>query len=845
MYLDNGLQQDIKFFEKKAEQSKSHNQLRIIFDYMNYFANNVIEEKTVLYETFHGKSMTDNPFALFLELLELDVNKEYTHIWAINDSENIQVERFSNEKNVLVVKVNSDEYLYYLATSKYLINNTSFPPYFQKKSGQIYLNTWHGTPLKTLGKDMGGTIGQHKNLQRNFMHSDFILSPNSFATEKLISSHDIDGIYEGAVIEEGYPRIDLIVKTDSSWYRTNILSKTVRLNEKRIILYAPTWRGEVGDVGNTSNTIIENVEYMLNNLPSDCQLLVKVHPLLYKSIYNNPKISSICVPDYLDTCEVLSTVECLITDYSSIFFDYYVTDKPVLLFMYDKEEYLSNRGMYIDLDQLSPVKVETKEQLIHELNKIDTVETNYSEKNTYVGLQDGNVTKKIVGILYDVQYKDKLIKVRNKKENIIVYIDNYSEKDSFDAKVALINKLDFNKYNVLVINKEKFLASEEKEVNKIDKRAKLFFRVGSTNVSESEWPILMYLQKNYFHRELIKLSNEIFTRELERIIGKCDIAVILNLSEFNIYFSLLFANYLSAKKVIKVVNLPKPILTSLLNEEYSRYTPLVNQYDYKFSTNPLIATLSVNDKSYLALQNPAQENNEFQNLEWIKIKNEDYFYFSSSKDGTKKNMIAFKKQFLGRKSVFINAFGMKKERLLNEVRIINELYVNEDNISIFIYSELSENEVLDDKNPLNLLFIDQSWSMESIVPLLKEIDLYISYMDIIDDRYFYLTLRGLDSKAIILYKDNYDLIKQNAIVDSRLVKFYTSIEESKLEFVKATIKETLDNVVEINEKKYISEFLTQVGLIERANYECPSRIYESRDLFSTFYLEDAHENKIK
>ncbi|UTI85594.1 CDP-glycerol glycerophosphotransferase family protein [Mammaliicoccus sciuri] len=243
--LSNAKMKNMTIIKKKYESTlKNNNNQRIIEKY-NQYCNGDIKENCILYETFHGKSMTDNPYALFESLILDPEYKNYRHIWVINTL-TLETEKYKNNENVIFVKVNSDEYLYYLAKAKYLINNTSFPPYFCKRKNQVYLNTWHGTPLKTLGIDMNGPIDQLKNIQRNFLQTDYLLSPNEFTTEKLVYSHNLDGIYTGEILEVGYPRIDLITKTNSK----DILDKLRQYIEldtnKKVALYAPTWRGNVG-----------------------------------------------------------------------------------------------------------------------------------------------------------------------------------------------------------------------------------------------------------------------------------------------------------------------------------------------------------------------------------------------------------------------------------------------------------------------------------------------------------------------------------------------------------------------------------------------------------------------
>ena len=136
---------------------------RISVQYSKYYKKLEIDDKKILYESFNGEKMCGNPLAIFNELLANENYKEYVHIWVLDNVENCRNE-YIRLKNVYFIKKNTREYIKYLCSCKYLINNSTFPSYFIKKKRQIYINTWHGTPFKTLGKNMNGMKGQHKNI---------------------------------------------------------------------------------------------------------------------------------------------------------------------------------------------------------------------------------------------------------------------------------------------------------------------------------------------------------------------------------------------------------------------------------------------------------------------------------------------------------------------------------------------------------------------------------------------------------------------------------------------------------------------------------------------------------
>src|SRR5699024_87330 len=115
-----------------------------------------VDDHLILYETRDGQSITDSPLALFIALSKDKRFEDYHHVWVIeNDDENLKINLTTDVmKNVSFVVRNTKEYAVHLLTAKYLITNSTFPTFFLKKSEQVYINTWHGTPLKHMGFDI-------------------------------------------------------------------------------------------------------------------------------------------------------------------------------------------------------------------------------------------------------------------------------------------------------------------------------------------------------------------------------------------------------------------------------------------------------------------------------------------------------------------------------------------------------------------------------------------------------------------------------------------------------------------------------------------------------------------
>ena len=197
----------------------------------------------MLWESNHGASIGCHPLAIFRWMVDRPEYSHLLHVWAVNDLGAIPADLLGR-RNVVFVPLHSTEYMQYLATAGYLVNNVSFAPYFVRRREQRYLNTWHGTPFKTLGRSMRGGLLDYENLQRNFQLSTTLMAPNELTRWALVEDHDLLDVYRGRTIVAGSPRLDTSL-TMSAQERTALRGRLglAEDDERRLVLFAPTWRG--------------------------------------------------------------------------------------------------------------------------------------------------------------------------------------------------------------------------------------------------------------------------------------------------------------------------------------------------------------------------------------------------------------------------------------------------------------------------------------------------------------------------------------------------------------------------------------------------------------------------
>lgn len=367
----------------------------------NYSKYETTDELLVFFESNFGKSYSGQPKYIYEELLRQ--NRRFRAVWVYQGK---KLEKIPG--NVIQVHRGSSDYYKLLARSKFWVNNIRFTVSF-KPRGTIYLNTWHGTPLKKLGLDIevsGPEASARDHFLKESSQWDYLLAQNEFSAKKLTKAFAM----KGDVLAYGYPANDLFFRKDLAQVVTKIKTELGIKQGKKVILYAPTWRDDSrkSDKWEFSFELLMDLKEMQNQLGDDFILLLRMHHLV-RDEFDLSSVSNfvIDVSDYDDVTELMAITDILITDYSSIFFDFMTLKKPILFYMYDLEKYQSKiRGFYLDVrkDLPGPV-VENFDSLMDELfslkNDFDQKKYNYDKLfNLYCSCDDGSASKRVVNQVF-------------------------------------------------------------------------------------------------------------------------------------------------------------------------------------------------------------------------------------------------------------------------------------------------------------------------------------------------------------------------------------------------------------------------------------------------------------
>ena len=419
--------------------------------YLKYLKH-PIDEKSILLNSQQGDNINGNMFYILKELLKNETYADYkiyvAYKYGKKESFQEKLQNYNLNK-LKLIEVNTKAYVKVLATAKYLFNDTSFPVYFLKRKEQVYLNTWHGTPLKTLGKATANDFHDIANLQKNFVVSDYLLYPSKYMLDIMERDYMLENTAKGKAILCGYPRNEIFLDKN----RREELKKKLNLNGKTVIAYMPTWRGNVRKVllEEQLEGVKEYLKEINDSLKENQVLYVNFHPYVGNNIEFDCYDKILPFPKEYETYDFLNLCDILITDYSSVFFDYAITRNKIILFTYDEEEYLKDRGMYISLQDLPFPKVIDVKQLIKEINLPKQYDDTEFIK-TYCNYDKVNTSEQICKFI--ILNDKKSIKTENFKHNdkklMLIYAGPLVKNKRTDKLISICENTPNKKYNYYI-----------------------------------------------------------------------------------------------------------------------------------------------------------------------------------------------------------------------------------------------------------------------------------------------------------------------------------------------------------------------------------------------------------
>jgi CDP-glycerol glycerophosphotransferase len=378
-----------------------------------------VDKDLIIFESNMGRNYSGNPKHVYEEMVRQGLDKKLKCIWIL---ENPSIKIPGNAKKV---KKSRLKYYYYLARAKIWVFDTRDPPHILKREQGYYIQTWHGTPLKKLGMDMedvfmsgGGNIITYKcNLYNDTRKWDFLLSQNEFSTEIFKSAfaftEDFSKFKE--IWTYGYPRNDVLSTNNTKKYINNLKEEFGIPLDKKVLLYAPTWRdNEFHERSIYKFVTALDFDLLQERLEEDYIIIVKYHYLVVEEIdWSDYGDFVYTFGADKDITNLYLVSDMLITDYSSVMFDYSILNRPMFFFMYDLESYRDElRGFYSDVIKEIPGPIsKTTEDLIRNIEgyKYSLYEERYiAFRDKYNKLDDGKASQRMIDRILELKDADKV-----------------------------------------------------------------------------------------------------------------------------------------------------------------------------------------------------------------------------------------------------------------------------------------------------------------------------------------------------------------------------------------------------------------------------------------------------
>lgn len=364
------------------------------------------DKKTVLFMSFHGRSFSDNPRALYQEMKQQDRFSDFSYVWVVRDA-SMRIE------GAKTVKFGSLAFFYYLAKSRYWIFNCKTYPFMIRKKDQVYLQTWHGTPLKRLAHDI--QISSDAKFYRSGLNAQemqstydddvkkytYMIAPNSFCTRVFQSAF---GIEKERLIETGYPRNDILINADEQ-KKQEIRARLGIPEGKKVLLYAPTWRDNSFVAAGYTFELQADFRKWKEMLADEYVLLFKPHYLIINKFSDTEELNGFLynVDASSEISDLYLIADVLVTDYSSVFFDYAILGRPIYFYMYDLDSYREElRGFYIDIYSDLPGDIyEDEEMMLKDIREGNFDRERLSQFNArFNEHEDGHASQRVIDIVF-------------------------------------------------------------------------------------------------------------------------------------------------------------------------------------------------------------------------------------------------------------------------------------------------------------------------------------------------------------------------------------------------------------------------------------------------------------
>ncbi|WP_353485800.1 CDP-glycerol glycerophosphotransferase family protein [Apilactobacillus xinyiensis] len=322
-----------------------------------------IKKNLVIFESFNGKDINDNPAAIYREWIKTH-NKNLAYF-------SVKPKLYNKLKaeypEIKLVKRFMPKWVYLMARANFWAFNSRIPGWWKKNRNTTYIQTWHGTPLKKLGVDIDNVEMPNistKKYKHEFIKEShrwsYLIAPNQYSKDIFSRAFN----FKGQSLDIGYPRNDVLYKNNNLEYIKTLKKDLLGNSNCKVITYAPTWRDDDYTKKGAYNFELPfDLKAFFNAVDSDTILVIRPHYLIKDNINIKGFENRVKILADNDISQIYLISDLLITDYSSVMFDYANLKRPMLFYAYDLEHYRDHlRGFYFNYKTELPGPLAQNEQ---------------------------------------------------------------------------------------------------------------------------------------------------------------------------------------------------------------------------------------------------------------------------------------------------------------------------------------------------------------------------------------------------------------------------------------------------------------------------------------------------
>lgn len=562
-----------------------------------------IQDNLVFVESRDGQDFTGNIFRIVEELAK----REYCHltvvVFAVGSVKN-RIEKLQEKYTLgnLRIVTDLDEAIPFMETARYIVSDSGVPWEYAKREGQIVINTWHGTPFKVMGRRTNE--GRHVigTVQHFFFSTDYFVYPNDFMMEVMQEDYMVENLCKGKALLAGYPRNAVFFDQN----RAETVRKELNLAGKRVYAYLPTHRSNINKNKKQLESILDYLSEIDAWLEDDQILLAKLH-VLNKNKIDFAQFAHVRpFPEEYETYDVLNAVDVLITDYSSVFFDFANTRKKIVLFTYDEQEYFSDRGTYFPIDELPFPRVHTVPDLLKELDRPKLYDdSSFIEK--FCKYDCADASRKLCRHVF---LNDKCLPEKalgNGKENVIIMGGSLAKNGITTALYNLLMNVDQEKRNYYVAFWRTELNSDPSRIDNLPDNTKYiplmcdpFFTFREKKALEN------FLNAKNTNVQFPAILEEAFDRELSRYYYGAEFSCAIQFDGYGNLATMLFSRIRAEKTIVVHNNMVKEISEKDIQRVQTLHWAY-NLFNHVALVSPLLAEptkqISGSSSNFLVLHN--------------------------------------------------------------------------------------------------------------------------------------------------------------------------------------------------------------------------------------------------